>query len=133
MELINDLPVESHCEIGWIDGDFKGIPFADRVHVERPISRSLERVNCAGAMDQRVVRSRQFVDLNFESEINSDVSSVVVVLLLGIGKSYKDSGVVVEAPSSSIRAAARSAQATGDSATASPSPCRDEPRKRRGE
>src|SRR6267142_121043 len=96
MELINDLPVESHCEIGWIDGDFKGIPFADRVHVERPISRSLERVNCACAMDQRVVRSRQFVDLNFESEINSDVSSVVVVLLLRIGKSYKDSGVVVE-------------------------------------
>jgi hypothetical protein len=47
-------------------------------------------------MDQRVVRSCQFVDLNFESEINSDVSSVVVVLLLGIGKSYKDSGVVVE-------------------------------------
>src|SRR4029077_16023038 len=96
MELINDLPVESHCEIGWIDGDFKGIPFADRVHVERPISRSLERVNCACAMDQRGVRSRQSVDLTLESEITAGVSRVVVVLLPRIGKSYKGSGVFVE-------------------------------------
>src|SRR5262245_58128347 len=95
MELIHHLSVESHCEIGWVDGDFKGIPFTDWMHVERPISRTLKRVNRACAMDQRIVRSRQFVDLNLESEINSDISSVVVVLLFGIGKSYKDSGVIV--------------------------------------
>ena len=133
MELINDLPVESHCEIGWIDGDFKGIPFADRVHVERPISRSLERVNCAGAMDQCVVRSRQLVDLNFESEINSDVRSVVVVLLLRIGKSYKDARIVVgrrHHPFESQHVARRRRR---DSATASPNPCRDALQRRRGE
>src|SRR5437667_5632703 len=46
-------------------------------------------------MDRRLVGLRKFVKLNSAAEINSDASTVVVVLLLGIGESYKDAGVVV--------------------------------------
>src|SRR3954451_25265402 len=66
------------------------------MHGERAVSEPFERVNRAGAMDQRIVRSCKLVNLHFEAEINSDICRVVVPLLGRIREVDKDAGIVVE-------------------------------------
>src|SRR6476620_11738352 len=95
MEKIYCLPVQNDPDISATDGDLIVIPFSNRMHDQRTVSRALEGVDGTGFVDRRIVWSGQLVDLYLEAEVDADVGGVVVAFVPRIREADKYSRIVV--------------------------------------
>src|SRR6478609_1239 len=78
MEAVYRLTVQGDLYVGAGHGDLILIPLANRVNDKGTISRALEGVDGTGPVDRRIIRPGQFIDLNFKTEVDTDISRVVV-------------------------------------------------------